>query len=163
MSTEIRRSVCPYDCPDACSRLVYVEDGKVTKVAGDPDHPFTHGTLCPKMNHYERTVHSSRRLTRPLIRIGSKGKGEFRSVSWNDAVEHIVGRWRYIIARHGAEAVVPCSYGGTMGLVQRNCGHAFFHRLGASRLERTICSPAKDVGWKIVMGNTPGLHHDEVI
>ena len=163
LPTEIKRSVCPYDCPDTCSLLVYVEDGIVKKVAGDPDHPFTRGTLCPKMNHYERTVHSSTRLTRPLIRTGPKGKGEFRSASWNEAVEHITGRWRDIIARYGAEAIVPCSYAGTMGLVQRNCGHAFFHRLGASRLERTICSPAKDVGWKIVMGDTPGLHHDEVL
>ena len=163
MPTEIKRSVCPYDCPDACSLLVYVEDGRVNKVAGDPDHPFTRGTLCPKMNHYEKTVHSPSRLTRPLIRTGPKGKGEFRPVSWNEAIEHIAGRWSDIIARYGAEAIIPCSYAGTMGLVQRNCGHAFFHRLGASRLERTICSPAKDAGWKIAMGDTPGLHHDEVM
>ena len=163
MPTEIKRSVCPYDCPDACSLLVHVEDGSVNKVAGDPDHPFTRGTLCPKMNHYEKTVHSPSRLTRPLMRTGPKGKGEFRPVSWNEAIEHIAGRWSDIIARYGAEAIIPCSYAGTMGLVQRNCGHAFFHRLGASRLERTICSPAKDAGWKIAMGDTPGLHHDEVI
>ena len=163
MPTEIKRSVCPYDCPDACSLLIYVEDGSVKKVAGDPDHPFTRGTLCPKMNHYERTVHSPSRITRPLIRTGSKGKGEFRPVSWNEAIEYIAGRWKDIIAQYGADAIIPCSYAGTMGLVQRNCGHAFFHRLGASLLERTICSPAKDAGWKIVMGDTPGLHHDEVI
>ncbi len=163
MSTEIKRSVCPYDCPDACSLLVHVEGGIAIKVSGDPDHPFTRGTLCPKMNHYEKTVHSPSRLTRPLMRTGPKGKGEFRPVSWNEAIEHIAGRWSDIIARYGAEAIIPCSYAGTMGLVQRNCGHAFFHRLGASRLERTICSPAKDAGWKIAMGDTPGLHHDEVI
>jgi anaerobic selenocysteine-containing dehydrogenase len=163
MPTEIKRSVCPYDCPDTCSLLTYVEDGRVTKVAGDPDHPFTRGTLCPKMNHYERTVHSSKRLTQPQIRTGAKGKGEFRPVSWNEAMEHIASRWRNIIARYGAEAILPCSYAGTMGLVQRNCGHAFFHRMGASRLERTICSPAKDAGWTITMGDTPGMHHSEVI
>jgi len=119
--------------------LIYVEDGSVKKVAGDPDHPFTRGNSCPKMNHYERTVHSPSRLTRPLIRTGSR-EGEFRSVSWDEAIEYIAGRWKDIIARYGAEAIIPCSYAGTMGLVQRNCGHAFFHRLGASQLERTICS-----------------------
>jgi anaerobic selenocysteine-containing dehydrogenase len=163
MSTEIKRSVCPYDCPDTCSLLVHVNNGKVEKVAGDPEHPFTRGTLCPKMTHYERTVHSPGRLTRPLIRTGIKGCGEFRSATWSEAVSHIATRWQDIIARYGAEAIVPCSYGGTMGLVQRNCGHAVFYRLGASRLERTICTPAKDSGWKTIMGNTPGLHPDEVM
>jgi anaerobic selenocysteine-containing dehydrogenase len=163
MTTEIKRSVCPYDCPDACGLLVHIIDGQTEKVVGDPNHPFTCGTLCPKMNHYERTVHSPRRLLQPLIRVGSKGKGEFRHATWTEAVDHIADRWRLIIARYGSEAIVPCSYAGTMGLVQRNCGHAFFYRLGASRLERTICTPAKDSGWKAIMGSTPGLHPDEAM
>jgi len=161
MITEIKRSVCPYDCPDTCSLLVHVNDNRVEKVVGDPDHPFTRGRLCSKMNHYERTVHSSRRLLHPLIRTGSKGRGEFRDATWAEAVARITDRWRIIISRYGSEAIVPCSYAGTMGLVQRNCGQAFFHRLGASLLERTICTPAKECGWKAVMGSTPGLHPDE--
>jgi anaerobic selenocysteine-containing dehydrogenase len=163
MASETKRSVCPYDCPDTCGLLVTLENGRAAAVAGDPAHPFTRGALCPKMAHYERTVHSPDRLTRPLLRTGLKGAGEFRPVSWPEAIDLIAERWRAIIAAHGAEAILPYSYAGTMGLVQRNAGHAFFHRLGASRLERTICSSSKDAGWKAVMGNTLAMHPDEAI
>ena len=153
MATEIKRSACPYDCPDTCGLLIYTENDQVVKVMGDPEHSFTRGTLCSKMVHYERTVHSPLRITQPLLRSGSKGSGQFRSVSWDEAINHIACRWREIIAAHGAEAILPYSYAGTMGLVQRNVGQAFFNRLGAARLERTICSSAKGYGWKSVMGN----------
>jgi len=153
---EVQRSVCPYDCPDACGLLVEVMDGKAVKVSGDPDHPFTRGTLCPKMNRYQDTVHSPLRLTRPLLRKGAKGSGVFHPVSWEEAIGLIAAQWRKIIAQFGPEAVLPYSYAGTMGLVQRNAGHPFFHHLGASLLERTICSSAKEAGWKAVMGDTPG-------
>lgn len=162
MTVQIKRSVCPYDCPDTCSLLVHVDGSRVLKVVGDPDHPFTRGTLCPKMNHYEHTVHSPDRILQPLVRTGPKGEGHFKPVDWEEAIDHITSRWRGIIGSYGAEAILPYSYAGTMGLVQRNVGHAFFHRLGASRLERTICAPAKDFGWKAVMGNSAGLHPDEV-
>ncbi|HWQ61599.1 MAG TPA: molybdopterin oxidoreductase family protein [Negativicutes bacterium] len=161
--SEIKRSVCPYDCPDTCGLLVTMENGRAVKVAGDPSHPFTRGTLCPKMTHYERTVHSPHRLTSPLLRTGPKGSGAFRTISWPEAVNRIAGHWRKIIAAHGAEAILPYSYAGTMGLVQRNVGHAFFHCLGSSRLERTICSSSKDAGWKTLMGNTPAMHPDEAM
>jgi anaerobic selenocysteine-containing dehydrogenase len=156
------RSVCPYDCPDACGLLVNVENGSAISVSGDPDHPVTRGLLCPKMGHYERTVHSPQRLTTPLRRVGKKGAGEFEPISWESAIGIICSRWRKIIAAHGAEAVLPYSYAGTMGLVQRNAGHAFFNKLGASRLERTICSPAKDAGWKALMGDTPAMEPAEM-
>ncbi len=156
------RSVCPYDCPDACGLLVSVENGRAVSVCGDPDHPVTRGLLCPKMGHYEHTVHSPRRLTTPLRRVGKKGAGEFEPISWGLAIELICSRWHDIIAGHGAEAILPYSYAGTMGLVQRNAGHAFFHKLGASRLERTICSPAKDAGWKALMGDTPAMEPAEI-
>lgn len=156
------RSVCPYDCPDACGLLVSVENGRAIGVSGDPDHPVTRGLLCPKMGHYEKTVHSLRRLTTPLRRVGKKGAGEFEPISWECAIELICSRWSEIIADHGAEAILPYSYAGTMGLVQRNAGHAFFNKLGASRLERTICSPAKDAGWKALMGDTPAMEPAEI-
>lgn len=162
MTTTTMRSVCPYDCPDACGLLVAVENGRAVSVAGDPEHPVTRGLLCPKMKHYERTVHSPRRLITPLRRVGPKGAGEFEPVSWEEAVAEICRRWQEIGAVHGAEAILPYSYAGTMGLVQRNAGHAFFHKLGASRLERTICSPAKDAGWKAVMGDTPAMDPADV-
>ncbi len=157
MSKTIVRSVCPFDCPDTCGMLVEVENGRAVRVSGDPDHSVTRGLLCPKMNRYERTVHSSRRLTTPLLRTGAKGEGAFVPISWPEAVERICSRWRELIARYGGECVLPYSYAGTMGLVQRNSGHPFFHYLGASRLERTICSPAKDAGWKAIMGETPAM------
>ncbi|MHB8120735.1 MAG: molybdopterin-dependent oxidoreductase [Desulfuromonadaceae bacterium] len=156
------RSVCPYDCPDACGLLISVENGRATAVSGDPDHPVTRGLICPKMGHYEQTVHSPRRLTTPLRRVGIKGAGEFEPISWEEAITTICNSWKGIIAAHGAEAILPYSYAGTMGLVQRNAGHAFFHKLGASRLERTICSPAKEAGWKALMGNTPAMDPAEV-
>lgn len=162
MNAEWKRSVCPYDCPDACGLLVAVQEGRIAqKVKGDPDHPFTCGRLCAKMAHYEKTVHSPKRISRPLLRTGPKGTGQFRPVSWDEAIEHIAGRWRNLTDQYGAECILPFSYAGTMGLVQRNAGHPFFHRLGASRLDRTICAPAKDHGWKAVMGGTLGTDPKE--
>lgn len=162
MAKEIKRSVCPYDCPDTCGLLVEVEEGKAVKVKGDPEHPFTQGFLCPKMQHYEKTVHSPLRLTSPLLRSGPKGRRDFRPISWKEAIAYIAARWQKIIKQYGPEAILPYSYAGTMGLVQRNSGHPFFHRLGASRLDRTICAPAKDAGWKAVMGQTATPHPREV-
>jgi anaerobic selenocysteine-containing dehydrogenase len=156
------RSVCPYDCPDACGLLVTVDKGSVIKVGGDPDHPLTRGLLCPKMAHYEQTVYSPLRLISPLERVGKKGSGKFAPISWDKAIERICSEWQKIIATYGAEAILPYSYAGTMGLVQRNAGHPFFYKLGASRLERTICSPAKDAGWKSLMGDTPAMDPAEI-
>ncbi len=159
----LARSVCPFDCPDACGLLVEVEGGRAVRVRGDPDHPYSQGTLCPKMNDYERSVHSPDRLLHPLVRTGPKGAGEFRRASWDEAIGTIARRWKELVASDGAEAILPYSYAGSMGVVQRNAGMPFFHRLGASRLERTICTPAQDAGWKAVMGETPGPHPDTAL
>lgn len=151
---EIHRSVCPYDCPDACGLLVATENGRVVKVSGNPAHSFTRGTLCPKMAHYERTVHSPRRLQTPLLRSGAKGQGCFKPITWDEAIERIATRWKGIIAESGAEAILPYSYAGTMGLLQHDALFGLFYALGASELDRTICSPAKRHGWQSVMGAT---------
>ena len=161
MTGTVKRSVCPFDCPDACGLLLEIAADKVAAVRGDPSHPYTRGVLCPKMVHYERTIHSPLRLTTPLLRTGAKGAGEFREISWDDAISHISHRWREIIDRYGGEAILPASYAGTMGLLQRNAGDALFHKLGASRLERTLCSAAKGYGWEAVMGKTLQAHPDE--
>lgn len=161
MQTIVKRSVCPFDCPDACGLLIEVADAAMIGVRGDPEHPYTRGVLCPKMAHYERTVHSPLRLTRPLLRTGCKGSGEFKEISWDEAVGRIAERWREIIGQHGGEAILPASYAGTMGLLQRNAGHALFYKLGASRLERTLCSAAKGYGWEAVMGGTLQAQPDE--
>ncbi len=159
---QVVRSVCPYDCPDTCGLLVHIDGSKVVKVQGDPEHPFTRGTLCPKMAQYEKTIHSPRRIMTPLLRTGSKGSGQFTPISWKEATQLIKTKWNKIIADYGAEAILPYSYAGTMGLVQRNAGHPFFYSLGASRLERTICSPAKGYGWDTVMGQTMAPHTNEI-
>ena len=154
MSSQMLRSVCPYDCPDTCGLLVEIADGQAVAVQGDPEHPYSRGTLCAKMNAYQRTVHSSRRLTTPLLRRGAKGSGEFVVIDWPEAIGLVAQGFRQAIDRFGAEAILPYSYAGTMGLVQRNAGHPFFHALGASRLDRTICAPAKGCGWEAVMGGS---------
>jgi anaerobic selenocysteine-containing dehydrogenase len=163
MPSNIERSACPYDCPDACGLLIEIEDNRAIGVSGDPEHPFTRGSLCAKMNHYEKTVHSPRRLTEPLLRCGAKGEGKFRPISWHEALTHIGDNWRRIIAESGPQAILPYSYAGTMGIIQRNAGHPFFHRMGASLLERGICTPAKEAGWEAVMGETPALPPDDVL
>ena len=157
------RSVCPFDCPDACGLLVDAREGRAVKVRGDPGHPYSRGTLCPKMTGYDRSVHSPARLTHPLVRTGKKGEGSFRRASWDEAIAIVADRLPSVAAAHGSEAILPYSYAGSMGIVQRTAGFAFFHALGASRLERTICTPAQDAAWKAVMGSTPGPSPDEVL
>jgi anaerobic selenocysteine-containing dehydrogenase len=159
---EVLRSVCPYDCPDTCGLIVHIEGGKIVNVQGDPEHPITRGTLCPKMVHYERTVHSPKRILTPLRRSGPKGSGQFEPISWEDAIHCIKTKWNELIKEYGAEAILPYSYAGTMGLVQRNSGHPFFYSLGSSQLDRTICSPAKQYGWDAVMGKTLAPHTNEI-
>lgn len=159
---KVVRSVCPYDCPDSCGLLMTVQDHEVKKVQGDPDHPYTRGAICGKMAHYEKTIHSPERLKQPMLRTGPKGTGQFREATWEEALSVIQQKWQQIIEQEGAEAILPYSYAGTMGFVQNLAGHAFFHKLGASQLIRTICSPAKDAGWKAVMGDTPAMMPEEV-
>ena len=151
---EIKKSACPYDCPDCCGLLVYTEGDEVIKVKGDPSHSYTRGTLCPKMARYERTVHSPARLTTPLKRVGPKGSGEFAPISWDTAIAAIASQCKPIIDTYGAEAILPYSYAGTMGTIQYSAGHSFFYQLGATSLDRTICAPAKSRGYRDVMGGT---------
>src|SRR5512144_3159905 len=107
---DLARSVCPFDCPDACGLLVEVEGGRAAKVRGDPEHPYSQGTLCPKMNGYDRTVHSPDRLTHPLVRTGPKGAGQFRRATWEEAIALVADRLQAVRAEHGGEAILPYSY-----------------------------------------------------
>jgi anaerobic selenocysteine-containing dehydrogenase len=155
MMVTYRRSVCPHDCPDTCGLLVGVEEGRVVSVKGDPDHPFTGGAVCTKVRHYGERVHSPLRIHHPLKRVGPKGAGEFKRISWEQAINEIADRYKKIISDFGSEAILPYSYAGTMGVVQFHAGHPFFHKLGASRLKRTICSAAAEAGFSASMGNIP--------
>ena len=152
------RGGCPHDCPDACSTLVTVERGRATRIAGDPDHPFTNGFLCAKVNRYlERTYHRDR-LLYPLRRVGRKGTGSFVRVSWDEAIGEIAERLSEIAgSSDGPQAILPYSYAGTMGLVQgASMDRRFFHLLGASKLDRTICSMPGTVGMRMTVGANIG-------
>ncbi len=158
------RGACPHDCPDTCAMLVTVENGRAIRVAGDPDHPVTQGFLCAKVNRYiERTYHDDR-LTSPMRRVGPKGSGHFEPISWSDALDEIAGRLGEIAgSEFGPEAILPYSYAGTMGLVQgSSMDHRFFHLLGASRLDRTICSMAGTVGMRMTVGANVGADGEGV-
>ena len=152
---EFKRSVCPHDCPDTCGLLVGVENGRVISVKGDPEHPFTRGAICVKVNHYPERIYSPLRVLHPLKRVGAKGAGRFEQITWDQALDEIVRRYGQIISESGGEAMLPYSYAGTMGVVQFHAGHPFFHKLGASKLSRTICSAAAEAGFAASMGNIP--------
>jgi anaerobic selenocysteine-containing dehydrogenase len=156
-------SVCPHDCPSACSLVVTVTDGHVAAVAGDPDHPFTAGVICGKVHEYAERVHSPLRVRTPLRRTGPKGSGEFARISWDEAIAEIARRWRGIIAEDGAEAILPFSYAGTMGRIQYHAGHPFFHALGASRLDRTICVSTAYAGWRGTLGAVTGSDSEQMV
>ena len=158
MNTTIVRAACPHDCPDTCAIRVTVENGRAVKVQGDPDHPPTHGALCTKVSRYpERTYHAERVL-QPMKRSGPKGLGRFVPVSWDEALGDIAARLQAIAARD-AEAIVPYSYAGTMGLVQGEAMAArFFNKLGASLLDRTICSSAGGEALAATYGGKVGMH-----
>ena len=152
------QAACPHDCPDTCAMRVTVQGDKVIRLQGDPDHPTTNGALCTKVSRYaERTEHAERVL-RPLRRVGPKGKGEFVEVSWDEALADIAGRLGEIAART-PEAIVPYSYAGTMGMVQgEGMAGRFFNQLGASRLDRTICSSAGGEALAATYGAKVGMH-----
>ena len=156
MSTFVR-GACPHDCPDTCALLTEVSDGLAVKVRGNPSHAHTHGTLCAKVNKYtERTYHPERVL-HPLKRVGPKGSGQFQQVSWDEALSDIAARLQSI-ASSAPEAILPYSYAGTMGLVQsEGMAARFFHKLGASLLDRTICASAGTEGLIHTLGGKVGM------
>src|SRR3989442_3021635 len=142
MSAEIVRAACPHDCPDTCGMLVTVEDGVATKIQGDPSMPFTDGTLCTKVAYYLERTYSADRLLYPMRRVGPKGKGQFERITWDAALDEIGARLKALAAEN-PETILPCSYAGTMGMVQySSMDRRFFHKLGASLLDRTLCSTA---------------------
>lgn len=158
-SIKIVTGVCPHDCPDTCAWQVAVDtaSGRALDIWGHPDHPITNGTLCGKVDRYlERTYHSQR-LTTPLRRIGAKGSGRFAPLSWDEAIGEIGMRLKRIVDAEGAEAVLPYSYAGTMGLLQgEGMAKRFFHRMGASELRQTICSEAGFEGYLYSIGVAEG-------
>jgi anaerobic selenocysteine-containing dehydrogenase len=151
--SEVRHSVCALDCPDCCSLLINVENEKGSRLRGNPDHPITRGFLCGKVAQYLKREYAPDRLLYPQKRAGAKGEGRFERISWEEALDTIAGRLGAIAREHGSEAILPYSYAGTMGLLQGSgMDRRFFHRLGASRLDRTICSTAGGVALTRTLG-----------
>jgi anaerobic selenocysteine-containing dehydrogenase len=154
--TRLVRGACPHDCPDTCAMLVHVRDGVAIRVTANAEHRPTGGALCTKVSRYvERTYHRDR-LLHPLKRVGAKGEGRFERITWDEALDTIAMRLS-AIAAIDPERIVPYSYAGTMGLVQgESMAQRFFHKLGASRLHRSICAEAGSVGYAYTLGPRMG-------
>lgn len=160
----VKKAVCPHDCWDTCSMLVYVRDGKVERVAGDPEHPVTRGFLCVKTNRYEERIYHPDRVLYPMRRVGPKGSGQFERITWDEALDTIASRVGQVVERYGAEAVLPYSYAGTIGVLgYGSMDRRFFHRLGASRLERTICATAGGEAITRTLGARQGPDPEDMI
>ncbi len=171
---KVVHAACPHDCPDACGVLITVQDGRATKIQGDPAHPVTRGFLCAKVAKYLDRVYSPDRVLHPMRRIAPKGPAAgdtadgahstqlWQRISWDDALDQITSRFRAITAEFGSEAILPYSYGGTIAALNGAAmDRRFFHRLGASQLDRTICSAAGEAGLKSVLGVKLGTEPEQ--
>jgi anaerobic selenocysteine-containing dehydrogenase len=160
-------TACPHDCPDACSVLVTIDNGRATRVEGNPDHPVTRGFLCGKVAKYLDRVYSPDRLLYPMRRVepkGSAGSGAFERISWDEALDEIAAKLQAASVKFGPESILPFSYGGTLGQIHGNgMDRRFFHRLGASQLDRTICSEAGGVALVSVNGAKYGVPPEEFV
>jgi anaerobic selenocysteine-containing dehydrogenase len=159
------RGACHHDCPDTCAWVVTTEDGRAVALEGDARHPYTRGTLCEKMDGFlADVVYSPDRVLHPMKRVGPKGQGRFERVSWDEALDDVAKRLRAVVEQHGAEAVLPYSFAGTMGMVQGwSLDGRFFARLGASRLERTICGSTASAGLRVTLGTGTGMMPEDVL
>ena len=155
MVLEKRKTVCPLDCPDACSVIATLRNGEITKLDGDPDHPFTQGFLCKKFSTYHHRAQSPERVLYPQRRIGKKGEGKFVRISWEEAWQTLIHELTTIKNKYGGEALLPYTYAGNMGLLNRFAGEPFFYKYGASQLLKTICCAAADAGWNLHYGTGP--------
>ena len=155
---------CPHDCPDTCSMLTTIEDGVALSIRGNPDHPFTRGRLCVKVNNYQERAYDPKRILYPMRRIGAKGSGDFERISWDDALAEIGERWRAILREHGPQAILPYSYLGTQGILNgMNVGDPFFNKLGASIAERTFCESGSSTGYKMTVGGSEGTDPESFV
>ena len=163
-SVRIVTGACPHDCPDTCSWQIAVDrtSERALDIWGHADHPVTQGTLCGKVDRYLERVYHADRLTHPLRRVGPKGSGRFERISWREALAAIAARLQGVINEWGPEAVLPYSYGGTMGFLQQHgVSDRFFQQMGASRLARTICSEAGFEGYLYTIGSTIGIEPED--
>ncbi|ETX00667.1 MAG: molybdopterin oxidoreductase [Candidatus Entotheonella factor] len=164
MAEQVVFGACPHDCPDTCAMLTTVVDGQVVDVRGNPDHPFTRGGLCVKVNNYQDRVYSQDRVLYPLKRRGAKGHGDFERISWEAALAEIKTRWTDIINQYGPASILPYSYLGTEGILNGlNAGDAFFNKLGASVSERTFCDSAAISAFFMTCGPTAAVDPESFV
>lgn len=155
---------CPHDCPDTCSMVYEVEDGKLISVKGNANHPMTRGGLCVKLKDYEKRHYHPDRLLYPLRRTGPKGSKQFERITWDEALDEITTKWKAIIDEYGPHAIMPNSYLGNQGLVHGlNGGDAFFNRMGATVTERTFCGEGSCTAWLLTVGPTAGVDPESFI
>jgi len=161
--TQKIHGACPHDCPDTCALVTTVVDGIAIKVEGADEHPPTNGVLCTKVAKYLDRTYSPDRLLYPMKRIGKKGEGRFERITWDEALGTIASKLK-AIAAEDPQAILPYSYAGTMGFVQgSSMDRRFFHKLGASLLERTICSQAGKVGLSYTLGAAIGMDMERFV
>ena len=157
-SEKVVFGACQHDCPDNCAMVTTVRDGRIVSVKGRHEHPFTHGVLCAKVKSFDKRVYAPDRILHPLRRVGAKGEARFARIGWDEALDEIADRFEDIIATHGAEAILPCSYLGSQGLLNgMHVGDPFFNRLGATIGERTFCNSGASKAFRMVCGPTGGL------
>ncbi|WP_209123848.1 molybdopterin-dependent oxidoreductase [Alkalihalobacillus sp. BA299] len=157
-------AVCPLDCPDQCGLLLHKKDGKIIKVAGNPDHPVTQGNICNKVRHMTDRIYDKNRLQYPLKRVGRKGEGKFERISWDEAIQTIKDRWTDLIEQTGPESILPYGFYGNMGrLSAEGMDRRFFNRLGTSIQDQTICSAAGSKGYYYTMGGSFGTDPEETV
>jgi anaerobic selenocysteine-containing dehydrogenase len=162
--TGVFPSVCSLDCPDQCGLLVHKQGGKIVKIQGDPNHPVTKGNICNKVRNFTERIYDPKRLKYPMKRTGAKGEGKFERISWDEAIETITAKWKELIETEGPESILPYSFYGNMGrLSAEGMDRRFFHRLGASLLDRSICSSAGSEGLKYTMGGGFGIDPEDTI
>lgn len=157
-------SVCSLDCPDQCGLLVHKKEGKIVKIEGDPNHPVTQGNICNKVRSMPSRIYDRNRLKYPMKRAGAKGEGHFVQIGWKEAIDTITSRWKDLIAENGPESILPYSFYGNMGrLSAEGMDRRFLHKLGASRLDRTICQSAGTAGYAYTMGGSFGIDPEDTI
>ncbi|MBB3108645.1 anaerobic selenocysteine-containing dehydrogenase [Paenibacillus phyllosphaerae] len=162
--TGVFPSVCSLDCPDQCGLLIHKEAGRIVKVEGDPSHPVTQGKICNKVRNMAERLYDPKRLEYPMKRIGRKGEGLFERISWEEAVETITSKWKRLIADEGADSIMPYSFYGNMGMLgTEGLDRRFFHHLGATRLQYTICSAAGSEGYGYTMGGSFGIDPEDTV
>lgn len=155
-------TACPLDCPDACTISVTLRGGRITKIDGSPDNEITGGYICAKVRHFDKRVYGDDRLLHPAVRVGHKGSGTFRRVTWDEAIEQIVSKLREVKEQFGAEAILPVSYGGSNGLLTQDTSDAMlFRRLGASRLLRTVCAAPTGAANQGLYGKMPSVSYQD--